>query len=64
MAKSIQITAPKTPGSQPSIIGEFTNLRDARRAAKAFRVDRRDLTGQDVRIERDGKLVEYAGPVR
>ena len=55
------VTAPSTPGATPTSQSVHT-LRDARRIARTFR-DRRDLRGQDVRIERaDGRLVEYAGP--
>lgn len=58
-----QVTAPKTPGATPSSQPAAT-LAEARKIAKAF-AGRRDLTGQDVRIERaDGQLVEYAGPSR
>lgn len=62
MSKYI-VTAPKTPGATPT--GQTANtLADARKIAKSFQ-DRRDLKGQDVRIERDnGQLVEYAGPAR
>jgi hypothetical protein len=57
------VTAPQTPGARPSSQPAATLAR-ARRIAKTFR-DRRDLNGQDVRIEReDGRLVEYAGPAR
>jgi hypothetical protein len=57
------VTAPKTPGATPSSQPAAT-LADARRIARTFR-DRRDLAGQDVRIEHsDGRLVEYAGPAR
>lgn len=57
------VSAPKTPGASPSNLPAST-LREARSIAKTFR-DRRDLCGQDVRIERpDGTLVEYAGPSR
>ncbi len=56
------VSAPKNPGAVPSVIASSTTLRDARREAKAFTRGRRDLRGQDVRIERaDGSLVEYAG---
>lgn len=57
------VTAPKTPGSQPSVVGTARRIADARKLAKPYQ-SRRDLTHQDVRIERDGKLAEYAGPVR
>lgn len=63
MAKYV-ITAPSTPGAQPTVQGEFATLRTARAAAQKLS-GRRDLKGQDVRIERpDGQLVEYAGPAR
>lgn len=58
-----RVTAPATPGATPSSELAYT-LTEARRLAAKFRY-RRDLTGQDVRIERlDGQLVEYAGPAR
>ncbi len=64
MATQYILRAPKTPGAQPSDISAHVYLAEARKAARAFR-DRRDLTNQDVRIERvDGQLVEYAGPNR
>lgn len=59
------ITMPKTPGAQPVAVATATKLADARKQAKSLSRDRRDLKGQDVRIERtDGSLVEYAGPAR
>lgn len=62
---SYVLTAPTTPGAQPSHQGSYSNLRLARAAAKKRFAGRRDLVGQDVRIERaDGQLVEYAGPAR
>lgn len=57
------VTAPKTPGSVPAVIGTAKRIAEARKLAKPYQ-SRRDLTRQDVRIERDGKLAEYAGPVR
>ena len=57
------VSAPKTPGASPSAHPAKT-LAEARKIAKTF-ADRRDLKGQDVRIEKaDGSLVEYAGPAR
>ncbi len=57
------VSAPQTPGAAPSDHPAAT-LAEARKIAKTF-VGRRDLTGQDVRIETgDGQLVEYAGPAR
>lgn len=57
------VTAPKTPGATPSGQPAAT-LAEARKIAATY-LDRRDLRGQDVRIERpDGRLVEYAGPAR
>lgn len=59
------ITMPRTPGAQASAVATATKLADARKQAKSLSSDRRDLRGQDVRIERaDGSLVEYAGPAR
>lgn len=58
------VTFSATPGSRPSAQGAYSTLRDARRRASVT-MDRSDLKGQDVRIERpDGSLVEYAGPNR
>ena len=55
------VTAPTTPGADPSRTPAAT-LAEARMIARQYR-HRRDLRGQDVRIERaDGQLVEYAGP--
>lgn len=57
------VTAPKTPGATPTGTAA-SNLAAARKIARQHR-HRRDLAGQDVRIEReDGSLVEYAGPAR
>jgi len=54
---------PATPGATPSGQPAAT-LTEARKIAKSTR-SRRDLVGQDVRIELvDGRLVEYAGPCR
>ena len=59
------VTAPVTPGATPSTVGTARTLRDARVIAKRAAAGRRDLTGQDVRIDTaDGMLVEYAGPAR
>lgn len=56
------ITAPKTPGSTPTAIATAATLREARKLAREHSRGRRDLRGQDVRIEREnGQLVEYAG---
>ena len=57
------VSAPKTPGATPTRLAA-ASLPEARKIAKTF-AGRRDLKGQDVRIERDtGALVEYAGPPR
>lgn len=56
------VIAPKVPGAVPSSQDAAT-LAEARKIAKSFG-DRRDLTWQDVRIERNGKIIEYAGPPR
>jgi hypothetical protein len=58
------VTAPKTPGAQPTEVAVVRTLADARRAARPYK-SRPDLAGQDVRINHaDGSLVEYAGPSR
>jgi hypothetical protein len=60
----INVTAPETPGATPT--NHFCNtLREARKIAKGYK-SRRDLTWQDVRIEKaaTGQLIEYAGPPR
>lgn len=65
MTMTYEITAPKTPGATPSVVATATTLSAARKSARYFSRDRRDLSGQDVRINRpDGSLVEYAGPTR
>lgn len=57
------VSAPKTPGATPSETPAAT-LAEARKIAKTYS-GRRDLKGQDVRINKaDGSLVEYAGPAR
>jgi hypothetical protein len=59
-----QISAPRTPGAEPTMLSTHARIDDARRAARELE-HRRDLTRQDVRIEyADGRLVEYAGPSR
>lgn len=56
------VTAPATPGATPSVVSTHATLTAARKSAVGFSRGRRDLRGQDVRIERpDGALVEYAG---
>jgi hypothetical protein len=64
MSKSKYFVAvPESPGSVATRLPAST-LADARRIARRYR-ERRDLKGQDVRIERaDGRLLEYAGPAR
>lgn len=59
------LTYPETPGAEPTST-ECATLRQAREMAAAeVRFGRKDLTYQDIRIERaDGTLVEYAGPCR
>ncbi len=65
MTKTYHVTAPSTPGSRPVVQATTQSLLDARRIARADYGHRRDLTYQDVRIERqDGRLVAYAGPAR
>lgn len=57
------VTAPETPGAVPTRTRAHS-LVWARKVARTYH-GRRDLTNQDVRIEReDGRLVEYAGPNR
>lgn len=60
-----QVTYPTTPGSTPTVQIGARTIREARRHARAEAQARRDLTYQDIRIERrDGRLVEFAGPSR
>ena len=64
--KRYQIAAPDVPGGAFVTYGPYT-LTEARRHAREDWSIRRDLTYQDVRIERvnpAGVLVEYAGPTR
>jgi hypothetical protein len=62
MTTKYVITAPAVPGAAPTRVGTAETLADARKRAREFSRRRRDLRGQDVRIERpDGQLVEYAG---
>ena len=64
MATKYEVMTRKTPGAAPTVVASAATLRDARREAARY-ADRRDLCGQDVRIQRpDGSLVEYAGPAR
>jgi len=59
------ISYPLTPGAAPSIAEQNVSLREARKIAAHVAARRRDLTYQDIRLERaDGTLVEYAGPAR
>ena len=61
-----QVRLPETPGSQPRVAARGLTLAQARRECDSYDIqERRDLTYQDVRIERaDGRLYEYAGPMR
>ncbi len=62
MSKPYVIKAPRTPGANPSWIGEYATLDEAQAAAERFCRGRLDLHGQDVRIEtQDGERVRYAG---
>ena len=62
MAK-YQVTAPRTPGATPTVIGTADTISEARKIARGCWSP--DLNGQDVRIETlDGSRVEYAGPAR
>lgn len=56
------VEAPRTAGARPVIVGTASTIREARKIAKAAAFA--GLTYQDVRIDRDGKLAEYAGPAR
>ena len=68
-----RIVAPTTPGAAPVAQSTHMSLREARIVARLEWGWRKDLRGQDVRIERylpDGRaferaeFVEYAGPCR
>ena len=63
MTTTLEVIAPATPGARPSVIGTARNIREARKLAKPYQA-RKDLTYQDVRIVRGGKLAEYCGPAR
>jgi hypothetical protein len=61
--KTYAVSAPQTPGAAPTVV-YYPSLRAAREAARKYG-HRRDLRGQDVRIEdAEGNLIEYAGPCR
>lgn len=63
-SKTYQISYPRTPGGAQIVQQRGLTLRQVRAHARLC-ARRRDLTLQDVRIERpDGSLVEYAGPCR
>jgi hypothetical protein len=64
--KKYSIWAPRTPGSEPTWIGEYDTLEQARQVADHTFGHRKDLRGQDVVIREgiDGDRVEYAGPPR
>src|SRR5437868_7118130 len=56
---TLQVSAPSTPGAEPSAI-PATDMADAERIAETF-AHRRDLVWQSVRIERlDGTLIKHA----
>lgn len=64
-ARGYQVSMPTHPGARSVTLGPYSTLAEARRVAKTRSSGRRDLVGQDVRIERtDGQLVEYTGPAR
>lgn len=63
MDKTYTVIAPATPGATSTVRATVSSLREARAAAREFAA-RRDLTYQDVWIERAGARVEYAGPAR
>lgn len=63
MNAKYNVTAPKTAGAPPVVIGTYRTLKEARRIASC--IQHNYLTYQDVRINRiDGALKEYAGPMR
>lgn len=63
--RKISIYAPATPGAAMTLVGTTDTVAHARVIA-ALMDDRRDLVGQDVRIEwtDSGQLIEYGGPNR
>lgn len=63
--KTVTVWAPRTPGAEPSIIGQAGTVAAARTIARQFK-NRRDLTYQDVviRLGRDGRIIERCGPCR
>jgi len=62
---TLTVWAPKTPGSDPTVIGVADTIADARKIAATLE-HRRDLNRQDVviRLDRDGKIIERCGPCR
>ena len=61
----IRVVAPETPGATPTIVMLCATIDEAWCAAKDRFGGRRDLRGQDVRLElADGRCVRYAGPNR
>lgn len=60
------VRAPETPGAAPTYVCNWKDtLGEAQRFAARFSRGRRDLCGQDVRIEDSaGNRVQYAGPAR
>ena len=62
-----ELSAPEIPGAAPTVVASYPSIVDARFAAERFQ-GRRDLTYQDVRIDKTGrsfsKFVEYCGPTR
>ena len=61
--KTLTVTAPKTPGAEPTVIATCATIAEARKVAAGFS-GRRDLTYQDVVIRRGARIVERCGPAR
>ena len=63
--KKLSVWAPKVPGVEPTIVGWADTVTEAREIAAEYG-RRRDLRMQDIviRLGRDGKIIERAGPCR
>lgn len=63
---AVSIWMPFAPGHDPVCVGTYATLAEARTAAKDMTARRGDLRHQDVeiRLGRDGKRIEFAGPAR
>lgn len=64
--KKLSIWSIPTPGAEMAIVGWAETVEDARRFASDHFGHRRDLRHQDIeiRLGRDGKRIEFAGPCR